>query len=463
MSLGHHWRVIRQAIRDDRERQRTALQTTEHDFLPAALEVIERPVSPTARITTWALLVGLVVTAAWLIFGRVDVVASAPGTVIPTGSTKLVQSADPGVVRAIYVREGDRVTEGQALVDLDPTLTGADLAQAKKALIAAELDAARNAAIANALAGRGLHFAAPAGTDPAVAETQVRLITAQLAEVDATAAGLESARRSSLAEAQAASAQMAKLAETLPILDRQLENMRRLDAKGYAPGLRLLELERQRRAESGDRDIAVAQQQRGLSDARKLGSQASQAREQARRTALADLAKAQAEVILRHEEVTKASQRSRFQQLKSPTTGTVQQVAVHTVGGVVEPAKPLMVIVPERGGLVVEARLLNRDAGFVRRGQPVAVKLEAYPFTRYGAVPGTITSISRDAVADEKLGPFYVVRIALARNFIVVDGRQVPLGAGLVATADIKTGTRRIISYLLSPLQSSIAQAGRER
>ena len=463
MSIAHHWRVIRRAIRDDRERRRTMLQTTEHDFLPAALEVIERPVSPTARATTWVLLVGLVITAAWLIFGRVDVVASAPGTVIPTGSVKLVQSADPGVVRAIHVREGDRVVQDQPLVDLDPTLTGADLAQAQKALTAAELDVARNAAIANALAGKGLHFTAPAGTDPAVAETQVRLITAQLAEVDATAAGLESARRSALAEAQAASAQMAKLAETVPILDRQLAAMRRLDAKGYAPGLRLLDLERQRRAESGDRDIAIAQQQRGLSDARKLGSQASQAREQARRTALADLAKAQAEVILRREEVTKASQRSRFQQLKAPTTGTVQQLAVHTVGGVVEPAKPLMVIVPEHGGLLVEARLLNRDAGFVRRGQAVAVKLEAYPFTRYGAVPGTITSISRDAVADEKLGPFYVVRVALSRNFIMVDGRQVPLSAGLVATADIKTGTRRIISYLLSPLQSSIAQAGRER
>lgn len=463
MSFSHHWRVVRQALRDDRERQRTALRTTEHDFLPAALEVIERPVSPTARVTTWVLLVGLVVTVAWLIFGRLDVVASATGTVIPTGSVKLVQSADPGVVRVIHVHEGDRVVQGQALVDLDPTLTGADFAQAQKALAAAELDVARNAAIADALAGKGLRFSTPQGTDATVAATQVRLITAQLAEVEATAAGLESARRSALADAQAASAQMTKLTETLPILDRQLEAMRRLDAKGYAPGLRLLDLERQRRAESGDRDIAVAQQQRGLADARKLGSQALQAREQARHTALADLAKAQAEVILRREEVTKAGQRSRFQQLKAPVTGTVQQLAVHTVGGVVEAAKPLMVLVPERGGVVVEARLLNRDAGFVRQGQPVSVKLEAYPFTRFGTVPGRITSISRDAIVDEKLGPVYVVRIALDRSDIDVNGRRVPLGSGLVATADIRTGTRRIISYLLSPLQTSVAQAGHEK
>lgn len=463
MSLAHHWRVIRQALKDDRERQRGALRMSEHDFLPAALEVIERPVSPTARVTAWALLIGLLVTVAWLVFGRVDVVASAPGTVMPVGNVKLVQSADPGVVRAIHVHEGDRVAEGDALVDLDPTLSGADLAQAQKALATAQLDVARNTAIADALSGRGLHFAPPSGTEPAVTATQLRLIAAQLAEVDATTASLNAARGSALADAQAASAQIAKLSETLPILDRQLEQMRRLDAKGYAPGLRLLDLERQRRAESGDRDVAVAQHQRGLSDARKLADQASQAREQARRTALADLAKAQGEVILRQEEVTKAGQRSRFQQLKAPTTGTVQQLAVHTIGGVVEAAKPLMVIVPERGGVVVEARLLNRDAGFVRRGQAAAVKLEAYPFTRYGTVPGTITSISRDAVADEKLGPVYVVRIALDRSFIVVDGRNVPLGSGLAATVDIKTGTRRIISYLLSPLQTTIAQAGHEK
>jgi len=463
MSLAHNWQVIRAALKADKERRRGSLRSREVDFLPAALEVIERPVSPTARVTTWVLLIGLLITCAWLVLGRVDVVVPASGKIVPTGNIKIVQSPGSGVVHAIYVRDGDVVAKGQSLVDLDPTLSGADLAQAQKALIAAELDAARNQAIADALAGRGLHFTPPEGVDPAVVAIQRRLIEAQLAEVDATTAGLVSARSSAMADAQGASAQISKLNETVPILDNELANMRRLDAKGYAPGLRLLELERTRRQESGDREVAMAQRARGLAEARKFADQANQTRELARRTALTDLAKAQGEAILRREEVTKASQKRQFQRLTAPVGGTIQQLTLHTIGGVVEPARSLMVIVPNQDGLEVEVRILNKDVGFVREGQPVAVKLEAFPFTRYGTVPGTIKGISRDAVPDPKLGSVYTATVSLGQAYIVVDGRNVPLSAGLAATADIRTGSRTIISYLVSPLATSVAQAARER
>lgn len=455
--------VIRSALKEDRARQRQGLRSTEVDFLPAALEVIERPASPTARVTIWILLAGLIITAAWLVFGRVDIVVSAQGKLIPTGNIKIVQSAGSGVVRAVYVRDGDVVSKGQPLVDLDPTLSGADLAQAQKLLLAAELDASRNRAIADALSGKGLHFTPPEGVDPAIAITQRRLIEAQLAEVQANAAGLNSARNSALADAMGANAQVAKLNATVPILDKELANMRRLDAKGYAPGLRLLELERQRRQEAGDRDIASAQRTRGYAEAHKFADQANQTRELARRTALADLAKAEGEAILRREEVTKATQKRQFQRLRSPVSGSVQQLTLHTIGGVVEPARTLMIIVPSQDGVEVEARLINKDIGFVRVGQQVAVKLEAYPFTRYGMIPGTIKKLSRDAIPDQKLGSVYMVTIALDRATIEIEGRQVVLGAGLAATADIRTGTRSIMSYLISPLMTSVAEAGRER
>ena len=463
MSLHHHWQAIRAALKADKERQKGGMRSTEVDFLPAALEVIEKPVSPTGRITLWVLMLGLAITTAWLVFGRVDVVVSAEGKTQPSGNIKLIQSAGSGLVRGVYVHDGDVVRAGQALVDLDPTLSGADLSEAEKAQANDQLDIARDQAIADALAGRGLHFHPPKGLDPRIADTQGRLIAAQIAAVEASANGLEAARRSSLADAQGATAQIAKLNDTVPILSHELANMQELDRKGYAPGLRLLELQRQQRGEAGDRDVALAQQAKGVADAAKFSQQATQTREEARRTALADLAKAQADAILRQEEVTKASAKRQFQRLLAPVGGTVQQLTLHTIGGVVEPAKALMVIVPNQDGLEVEARILNKDAGFVHEGQPVAVKFEAFPFTRYGTSPGIVTHISRDAVPDQKLGSVYIVTIALQRGFIVVDGRNVPLTAGLSATADIRTGSRRIISYLLSPLQTTVAQAGRER
>lgn len=459
----HHWEVLKGALRADRERARTFVPSREADFLPAALEVAERPVSPTARIVAWVLVIGLALTVLWTVFGRVDVVASAPGSLIPTGNIKLVQSPGTGVVRAIYVRNGDVVRKGQPLLDLDPTIVGADLAAAQKALAQAELDIARNKAIADALSGNGLHFTAPAGTSPEVAETQQRLITAQIGEIEATTASLSNGRASALADASAARANAGRLADTVPILDRQIERMNRLDAKGYAPGQRLLELERQRRSEAGDREVALAQIDRAMAEARKLSDQIQQTREQARRTALTDLARAEADAILRREEVTKANQMNRFQRLVAPVDGTVQQLDVHTIGGVVEAAKPLMTVVPTEGTLEAEVRVLNKDVGFIRLGQEAAVKLEAFPFTRYGTVPGRVRSISRDAVQDKDLGLIYIATIALERSYVDADGRRVNLAPGLAATVDIKTGTRRIISYLLSPLQTSIAQAGHEK
>lgn len=462
-ALSHNWQVLKTSWKAESERRKGFMPSAEIDFLPAALEVIERPVSPTARVVTWAALILLAITIIWLVFGRVDVVASASGKLMPAGNVKMVQSPAPGVVRAIHVRNGDVVKQGQALLDLDPTLSGADLAQAQKALAAAELEAARNRAIADALSGKGLNFRPPANTPNEVVDTQRRLIAAQIAEVEASTASLAAARATALSDADAAHAQVAKLSDTVPILDRQIENMNRLDAKGYAPGQRLLELQRQRRSEAGERDVARTQISRGLSEARKLERQIVEIREQARLQALTDLAKAEAEAILRREEVTKAGQKNRFERLRAPTDGTIQQLEVHTIGGVVEAAKPLMVLVPSQDGLEVEAMILNKDVGFIHPGQAAAVKLEAFPFTRYGTVPGRVKRISRDAVQDKDLGLVYVATISLERSWIEVEENRIALSPGLAATVDIRTGTRAIISYLLSPLQTSIAQAAREK
>jgi hemolysin D len=461
-ALNHHWQVFRQAMADDKKRQNSRTRFFDPEFLPAALEVIERPVSPTARVTTWVLLIGMAATLAWLIFGKVDVVAMATGRILPTDEVKLVQAANTGVVRRIFVRDGDVVRRGQPLLDLDPTVSTADQSQAEKGLLAAEIDAARNLAIAEALSGRGVRFVAPRGTPPEVADTQRRLIAAQVAHADAEVAGMAAARQSSLAEARAASEQIKKYNQTVPVLDREVEAMNGLAAKGYAPGLRLMELQRDRQAEVGERAVAGAQQARGLSDARKFGQAQIQSREQARQQALADLAKAQNEVILRREELTKARRRSRLQRLVAPADGSVQQLAVHTVGGVVEPVRTLMVVVPT-GALSVEARILNKDAGFVRVGQPVALKLEAFPFTRFGTLPGRISWISTDAVEDRKLGLVYVARIQLLQTTINRGDKTVSLGPGMNVTADIRTGQRTILSYLISPIDKARREAARER
>jgi hemolysin D len=409
------------------------------------------------------LLIGLVLTVLWLTFGRIDVVASAPGKLIPADNVKLVQPAEAGIVRAILVRDGQHVRKGQPLVELDPTVSTAEAVQASKALETAELDAARSRAVLAALDGRGLAFTPPPGTPADVAATQAALARAQLDELLAGISGHSAERQMAAAARAEARIQTAKLTETLPLLDEQIAAHEKLLEKGYASKLKVIEMRRQRLAAAKDREVSIETANRASAQMAAAGSGFAQSRAEARSRVLSDLARAESDAKLRREELTKASRRSSLQRLLAPVDGTVAQLAIHTVGGVVEPAKPIMVVVPSGGSLIAEVKMLNKDAGFVRAGQEVAVKIEAFPFTRYGTVPGRIESISSDAIEDEKMGLVYTTRVSLTRATIARGDRMIPLAPGMTATADIKTGKRSILSYLLSPIDEARLDAGRER
>ena len=461
--LAHMLATIRRALADERERARNHHAGLQSEFLPAALEVVERPVSPTSRRTAQVLFGLLIITGSWLFFGHVDVVASAPGVIVQSGASKQVQSAGTGVVAGIYVRDGDHVKQGQLLIDLDTTLASAELEQARRSLLDDRIETEHDRALVAALDGKGIHFAAPRNTPDDIRITQERLIAAQLRELDSTVAGYRAARETALSDQQTAMATRDKLKATLPLLQRELDAMNVLDAHGYAPGMRLLELKRQYRSEQGETDVAEAQMAHGAAEARKYGAAMAEARDTVRRQAMADMAKAQADAIVRQEDVAKAARRAGLQHITAPADGTVQQLAIHTVGGVIEPVRTLMVVVPEHDDVVVEAKILNRDIGFVREGQAVSVKIDAFPFTRYGSVPGVIQTINRDAVSDRQLGAVYVARIRLGRGTIEADGKVINLSAGLGVTADIRTGRRRIVSWLISPITTTISQAAREK
>lgn len=162
-------------------------------------------------------------------------------------------------------------------------------------------------------------------------------------------------------------------------------------------------------------------------------------------------------------DLQRASERGAMMQLRAPVDGTVQQLAVHTVGGVVTPAQALMAIVPIGVGFEVEAQVLDQDIGFVKQGQPVTIKLTSFPYTRYGYLTGTIETISHDAAKDDKLGLVFPARVKLDSDTLEIDGTKVRISAGMGVSAEIKTGRRRVIDYLLSPLRTHVDAAMRER
>jgi hemolysin D len=411
----------------------------------------------------------------WSVIGKLDVVAVASGKTLPAAKVKLIQPIEIGTVRAIHVRNGQHVRKGELLIELDPTVAGAEEAQASRDLLSARIAEARGDALLAHLDGRPAVFHAPQGTPRSVGATQDALIRSAVAEHEAQRASLQQTRAERSAELDGTMAEVRKLRETLPLVDQQLEARRALASRGHFSKLKLLEYEQLRIEHLRNIDVQESSAGKSRAAIANVDAQLRQLREEFGRKAASDLATAQDESGVRSEQLHKSERRSLYQKIRSPVDGIVQQLAVHTVGGVVQPAQPLMMIVPDGSEVEVEAQILNRDIGFVREGQQVRVKLEAFPFTQYGLVEGVIETISRDAVQQEPAagsgaegkakgeGLVYSARIRLKRGWIGVGGRRRPIGPGLAVQAEVKTGERRIIQYLLSPLTRTMDEAGRER
>ncbi len=474
-TMTRHAAVLRESWRNEREADRVRKPIAEHEFLPAALEIMETPPSPGLRLLMLSLCTLFTVAVLWSFLGRVDVVAVASGKTLPTSNVKLIQAMEIGAVRAIHVRNGERVRKGQLLIELDPTLAGADEAQATQGLLSAQIAQARNNALLAHFSGRPAVFVAPAGTPPAISETQGILIRSAVAEYEAERASLLQGRAEREAELAASLSEILKLQQTLPLVDKQIAARSELSDKGYFSKLKLMEYEQLRLEHSQNIAIQESVANKARAAMGNIDAQLAKLRQTFAKNASGELATAEDDSRLRGEELRKSERRRMLQQLRSPVDGVVQQLAVHTVGGVVQPAQPLMVIVPSGTEVEVEAHILNRDIGFVREGQPVRVKLEAYPFTDYGLIEGVVETISRDAIqldaagGTEKglpatgAGLVYAARIRLQRNTIMIAGRRQQLGPGLAVQAEIKTGERRIIQYLLSPVARVADEAGRER
>lgn len=318
----------------------------EREFLPAALEIVETPPSPIGRAITWLIILFFVALVTWSCLAEVDVVAVAQGKIIPAGKEKIVQARAIGTVKAIHVRDGERVSAGQPLIELDPAADVADMA---------------------ALAQR----------------------------IDS-------------------------LEETLPLVSERSLALRDLAAKGLVPRNDYLQTE--------ERRLELTH-----------------------------------ELAARRHELEKLSEQAAWRIVRAPVNGVVQELAMHTVGGVVQPAQALMKIVPLGETLQVEAWLENKDIGFVEEGQPVSVKLETFPFTRYGTAAGRVSIITDTAVEHESLGLIFGILIDLEQFEIAVGPRWVPLQPGMVATAEIKIGRRIVIDYFLSPLLRYVEEGLAER
>ncbi len=462
-NLARHIMILRESWSDQNVTDANAKPQTDHEFLPAALEIMEKPPSPGLRWLMLILCSLFAIALLWSFIGKVDVVATATGKVVPSASSKVIQPIEIGSIRAIHVKNGQRVKKGQLLVELDPTISNADAAQSSQQLMSADIVRARNDALMSHLKGLEARFVPPAGTPVGVVLTQAQFVRSAIGEYEAEKASLGQQRAERQAQLVGAQAEISKLEQTLPLLDQQLAARQELADKGYFSKLRLLEFEQLRVEHIQNIAVQRARAAEASASIRNLEAQIRRLREAFGRGAISEMAEAEGQSAMAGAELQKSARRRELQQIRSPVNGTVQQLILTTIGGVVQPAEPIMVIVPDDAEVQVSAQILNKDIGFIYEGQPVRVKLEAFNFTDYGLIEGVVDNISRDAIQDENLGLVYAARIKLNKRHLMVGGRRQAIGPGLQVQAEIKTGERRIIQYLLSPIAKTMDEAGRER
>ena len=254
-----------------------------------------------------------------------------------------------------------------------------------------------------------------------------------------------------------------RLEATVPMGEELAETIKKLLDQNAATKLEFIQAEQQRI----DRTQELAGQRKKLrQDQSALSEAESNYRafvSEFQQTKQAELSTLETKASSLVQDITKAGQKADLQRLTTPIDGVVQQLAVHTVGGVVTPAQELLIVVPPDHPVEVAAQVENRDVGFVKNGQIVEIKVETFPFTLYGTIPGTVLSVSDDAAPIEKVGLVYPTRVSMDRSTIQVEGKQVNLSPGMAVTVEIKTGQRRVMEYLLSPLLKSVKESLRER
>ena len=438
----------------------------ERAFLPAAISLQETPPHPAPRRAVIAICALFTIALLWACFGQIDIVAVAQGRIVVSQRSKTIQPLETSVVKAIHVKDGDRVKAGDLLVELDSTLTAADSTRVTEERSAAQTEALRSQALLAALRRGGSPGLAPAAlkslTDadraslPAQLQSEWADISAKLAKFAA-----ETARRK--AEIATAEQLVVKLQATLPLAQQREKDFKSLTEQGFVANH--AGQDRTRERIELERDLATAQAR--LQEARAALTETEQGLAAYRAETLRTLQDREAQAGLKArqlaEEGTKADKRNQLTRLTAPVAGTVQQLAVHTTGGVVKEAEVMLVLVPDDADVTAEVVMENKDVGFVRAGQEAAIKLETFPYTRYGTVPASVQSITADAVQDEKRGATFPATLVLNQAAINVDGKRIKLAPGMNLTAEIMTGKRRVIDYLLSPVQQHLDESLKER
>lgn len=416
-----------------------------YEFKPLLSEIEDSPVSPLGRFTFWTVVSLIFVTILWLCIGKVDIVVNARGIIIPDGESKIIQPLETGVIKQILVQEGDFVKKGQLLISIDASTTDAQLETVTRNLEQSKIEAKRLKA-----AGNNTPFTKDNNNKTEEYEIQQKLYKENLAAMNSSVNAKQQEitqinRQINSAQAQKrdyefqfknANDRLHKLGNVIDIIAYNQYQ----EASDKANSLR----------ESVTR--TEAEIQRLYAQKQQINNEIAQIKADFKAqnlTVLSDTQKKINELEANKEQIEFSNIN---QKITAPCDGYIDKLMIHTIGGVVTPAQELIALTPADTPLVIKAKVLNKDIGFIRVGMPVSIKIDTYDFQKYGILHGSVKSISQNSIEDEQLGPVYEIYITPKEDTFIIDGKEQKIATGMTLNAEVEIGKRRIIEFFIYPL-----------
>ncbi|NLR75353.1 HlyD family type I secretion periplasmic adaptor subunit [Leeia aquatica] len=412
-----------------------------------------------SRTIIWVSLLVVLVFLIWASIAELDEVTRGEGKVVPSREVQIIQSLDGGIVSMINVREGQFVKQGELMLKIDPTRVQSSLRENRAQYLSLLARATRLRALSE-----GKPYVAPEEVlkeQPQVAEQERVLYesTIQSMEANIAIARQQLAQRSQ--ELIEVRTKRDQAAENYELAAKELAKTKPLVQSGAVSDVELLRLERDVSRSKGERDQAAAQMPRIEASIAEANRKIQEVELTARNQVRGELSETMAKLNSLSAGSEGLADRVKQTEVRSPVNGTVKRLMINTVGGVVQPGKDIIEVVPSDDALLLEAKILPKDIGFLRPGQPALVKFTAYDFSIYGGLEATLEHIGADTITDDKGNAFYVIRVRTKKAYI--GERRLPIIPGMVAEVDILTGKKTILSYLMKPVLRAKATAMTER
>jgi hemolysin D len=440
------WRV-----RKNNDEMRRSIE--EAEFLPAALAVQETPVHPLPRIAMYLLVSIIVLALIGSYIFKIDVIVSAPGQIISTGQKKSIQALESSVVKKIYVNEGELVKAGDVLLELYVPGFQTDSEKINIEILNSKNENNQNSKFLEYINNNNIN---PTGLE------KNNLLNSKVVEYEAKINRILAELESKKSELEATKRQAQKFSEALPSIEQKLNDYKELEQKGYIPKHAVLDQQQLLTDTKAELDIQQSKINDANSQIKQTQLTLESYRSELKRTTLEQIRDADTKLKLNSQELKKTTNRDTSLFIKAPVDGYVHQLVSNTLGGVVAATQTMMYIVPTDDLLEVEIKLENKDVGRLKQGMDAQVKIDTFPFTKYGTVNGRLRVISADAIVDEKKGLLYSARVSLLSKSITSHGRENKLSTGMTTVVELNVGKRRVIEYFLDPFKKNMSESLRE-